>query len=127
MSVEKLVERFGEHLSRRHFLVRAGAFAVGASLGLMGGRPGKRSPMVVEATHTCPNLCYEDSGSCSGCDCIWCWQECVNGVALYNCCECYMPPYNGPCNGQDCENVGCSYSQYLGSCGGGGDDRPGAP
>lgn len=103
MSAERLVEGLGRRLSRRRFLARLGAGAVGGALALLG------LPRVAGATYpnACCNLCNIPSPSCSGCACSWCWTcaDCAfNGT--YQCCECYNS--SGTCAG-DCGNVICSW------------------
>ena len=108
MSAERLVEGLGRRLSRRRFLARLGAGAVGGALALLG------LPRVAGAySYQCCNLCYSPSPSCSNCDCAWCWACCDSLNQQWSCCECYGK--GAPCDGS-CSGVSCSYVVFRGTC-----------
>jgi len=70
MSTEELVEKFGAQITRRNFLAKLGAGAVGALLGLMG------FPNVAFAciNYKCCCLCELPTSSCQqDCPYSWCW------------------------------------------------------
>ncbi len=104
MSVEKLVDKVGQKVSRRTFLSKGGAGAVGALLAIVG------FPQTAYAgNYFCCNLCKLGYSSCDGfnCACLWCWT-CQEGNCEYGCCECFEGP-NPACSGTTCTGVVCSY------------------
>lgn len=117
MSLEKLAISFGEHVDRRRFLRRGGVAtltAVGAMFGMKTGTAtaGGTGLQNIE----CCNLCFPDSGSCSNCVSVWCWNccvrsQCVTGQRIH-CCECYSIP-NGSGN---CTGAICSYLMWGYDC-----------
>jgi len=113
MATEELVEKFGQQISRRNFLAKLGAGAIGAFMGLMG------LPDTAYAyTYECCNLCnVPGSCNCTGPDkCAWCWTCCQDGQTpprWYRCCECYdhddLTCFSGACP------ANCSWVEYLGT------------
>ncbi len=106
MSAEKLVEALGKRVDRRAFLVKVGKGVVGGLLGLMG------LPQSAAAVGwKCCTLCENNSGSCSGCACQWCWT-CYYAPEnkCYKCCECHTD--TSYC-GRGCGNVDCSWAYEV--------------
>ena len=110
MSTERLVEGIAKLIDRRRFLARAAGSSLAGVAAVMG--PSKVHGVRPATGAACCNLCYGDSGSCTGCACIWCWACCFDGY-YWNCCECHSA--TSDC-GKDCNNVICSYSELSACC-----------
>lgn len=102
MSSDNLVEHLARVLDRRRFLRRLSGAAVGVLLAAFG-----QSGVASAAYQYCCTLCFDPSGPCTGCACMWCWTCRDTPTArYYRCCECYTQTYQG-CNGT-CNHVKCS-------------------
>ncbi len=103
---EKLVDRA---LTRRQFLAKLGAAALGAAIAIIGALSAEASVIY------CCNLCRSDNGQrYPNCACSWCWTCCHRATqSIWQCCECHTS--TAPCNGS-CGNVSCSWIEYVGPC-----------
>lgn len=100
-------------VERRGFLGRLAAAAAALVTSLFGFASTSEGLVVA---CTCCQLCRPNSGTCSGCNCMWTWNCCVNR-RISTCAECY--PNFGPCSGS-CTGVICSWCRYKnlpGDCG----------
>lgn len=117
MSTERLYELVAEVSSRRRFLGKLGAAALGG-VGMVLGLSTNASAQSCTCcyAYACCRLCCP-AGS-PGCNypnsCSWCWT-CTDtpGTCQYQCCECHV--VNTDC-GNDCVNVVNSWYTFLG-CG----------
>ena len=99
MSTERLVGSLAEQMDRRG-LGKLGASTLAAVAGLM-----RLVQRASAESHPC-NLCPPgDQGTCSNCQCVWCWVGVQDGNQV-DCCECYG--HGRPCDGF-CEGVICSW------------------
>lgn len=121
MSNEDPVLRLGRVIQRRTLLRRAGATAVGLTLGMLGQskqvtgncgvscQPGYYTPY-------CCCTCFQPSPSCQlSCPgCSWCWS-CFSTCdsQYYQCCECHSS--NDGCQSSSCTNVICTWVHHIGS------------
>jgi hypothetical protein len=109
MSNERVYEFIAEITSRRRFLGKLAATALG-SVGMLIGL----STSAQAYDYACCRLCFAPGPA--GCSypqgCSWCWT-CNDGLCTYQCCECHVT--NSDCLG-DCNNVVKSWATFLG-CG----------
>jgi hypothetical protein len=110
MSTEKLVEKVGQAISRRSFLTKLGAGALGAALGLV-GLP--RTAVAHGYHYFCCHLCVPPEPFCN-CKCVWCWDCAWGSNCTFSCCECFQDAQF--CGGDNCNSVNCSYVVTSGNC-----------
>lgn len=110
MSTENLMERLAQRLSRRKAVMRLGAAVTGSVAALFGF--GRDAGAI--SYWRCCTLCKPNSGSCSGCTCVWCWSCLWNG-AYQNCCECYDSNGTWCTNDNYCTRAKCSFAYQRGS------------
>jgi len=94
---------------RRLFLGRVSAALAAVTASVFGfGRPAA----ACYSEHCC-SLCYEPSGSCGSCTCVWSWPCCDTASGdKYKCKECWTV---APCD-SSCAYVRCSQALLNGLC-----------
>lgn len=108
MTVEALVERLGQRVNRRSFLVKLGIGTVASLVGLMG-----YTQTASAYSFACCNLCQAPSSSgATSCPQAWCWT-CAYAGQTWRCCEHFN---TGATCERSCTGIYKSSAECISNC-----------